>query len=152
MGLHPPGLDDGAGGGAELEEAGVQRAGDGLRGLEEDGDGLPEAARVEVAEDGAGQSLGGAGSGRRRRRLGAAGSVAEELVKYGGGIRTHTTSADDATVRKAASLFRCLHARSSTRQNFRGTTASWPSGGIKAKWDTIHFEVTERLTIVFAFF
>ncbi|KAI6691025.1 hypothetical protein NL676_027853 [Syzygium grande] len=70
----------------------------------------------------------------------------------------------------------------STRQNFKGTTASWPSGGIKAKrllrpcpvalhgseaqgdfcpasrflcsakWDTIHFEVTERLTIVFASF
>lgn len=86
MGLDASDVDEGALGGAELEEASVQGGGEGGRGGGKGGNGLWEVAGVEVPSDnGAGRRGGGlAGS------LGAGGTL-DETVEDGTGARRHVT-------------------------------------------------------------
>lgn len=85
MRLELAGFEEGAGGGAEMEEVGVEGEVEGEWGGEEEGDGFAEMAGREVGEDGGGFGFGFGWVGG----FGEVGFVVEEAVYDGAGFDTH---------------------------------------------------------------
>lgn len=83
--LELAGFEEGAGGGAEVEEVGVEGEVEGEWGGEEEGDGFAEVAGREVGEDGGGGGFGFGWVGG----FGEVGFVVEEAVYDGAGFDTH---------------------------------------------------------------